>query len=231
MYGWDYLSHSFLIPFMKYVLFFIGLVLLIPFSSQAHVVVNELSQLSTSSVAWEYLKLGYRHILPLGFDHILFILSLLLLSPQLKPLLIQANTFTIAHSITLGLSMFGLINPISTIVEPLISISILLVALENIFSNKLKPSRLIVVFVFGLIHGMGFASALQGLGLPKNSYLLGIVMFNIGVELGQVTIILVAYFILIKWLSKKVDYKKVIVIPISTVIALVAIFWTIQRIF
>ncbi|MDE1191388.1 MAG: HupE/UreJ family protein [Arachidicoccus sp.] len=216
---------------MKYVLFFIGLVLLIPFSSQAHVVVNELSQLSTSSVAWEYLKLGYRHILPLGFDHILFILSLLLLSPQLKPLLIQANTFTIAHSITLGLSMFGLINPISTIVEPLISISILLVALENIFSNKLKPSRLIVVFVFGLIHGMGFASALQGLGLPKNSYLLGIVMFNIGVELGQVTIILVAYFILIKWLSKKVDYKKVIVIPISTVIALVAIFWTIQRIF
>lgn len=215
---------------MKYALLILGILLIIPFVSQAHVVVNELSQLSTSSIAWEYLKLGYGHILPLGFDHILFIVSLLLLSPKLKPLLIQASTFTIAHSITLGLSMFGWIHPIPAIVEPLISISILLVALENIFSNKLKTTRLLVVFLFGLVHGMGFASALQGLGLPQSSYLLGIIMFNIGVELGQITVILVAYLILIKWLSTKMDYKKFIVIPISSVIAIVAIFWTVQRI-
>ena len=215
---------------MKKITLYSLVFLLLPFGGNAHVVVNELSKQSTNTIAWEYLKLGYQHILPLGFDHILFILSLLLLSPKLKPLLIQASTFTVAHSITLGLSMFGWIHPIPQIVEPLISISILLVSLENIFSNKFKSSRLIIVFLFGLIHGMGFASALMDLGLPKSSYLLGVLMFNIGVELGQITIILVAYFLLIKWLAKKVDYKKFIVIPISTIIAITAIYWTIERI-
>jgi hypothetical protein len=196
----------------------------------AHVIVNELENLSGSDAALVYLKLGYHHILPLGLDHILFVLSLFLLSPKLKPLLWQATAFTIAHSVTLGLAMYHVINPPVHIVEPLIALSILYVSLENIFSPKLKASRVGVVFLFGLVHGMGFAGALGQLGLPQNSYLLSLIMFNLGVELGQLTIILVAYFLLAKWFGNKPYYRKVFVIPISAVIAVIAAVWTVQRI-
>jgi len=206
------------------------MLLLLPLAASAHVIVNELSQLSAGTLAWEYLKLGYKHILPLGLDHILFILSLLLLSPKLKPLILQTSAFTVAHSITLALSLYGVVQPSPKIIEPLIALSILFVALENIFSAELKPARLLIVFAFGLIHGMGFASALTSLGLPKNNYLLGILMFNLGVELGQLTVILTVYLVLIKWLSKRTGYRKSFVIPISVIIAIVAICWTIQRI-
>src|SRR5271165_1308195 len=123
----------------------------------AHPVVGELEKMSQTSAALVYLELGYKHILPLGFDHILFILSLFLLSPKLKPVLWQATAFTIAHSVTLGLTMYHVIIPPSRIVEPVIALSIMYVALENVFSPKLKASRVGVVFLFGLVHGMGFA--------------------------------------------------------------------------
>src|ERR1700710_322541 len=160
-----------------------GIMLLLLLVSQplwAHVVVNELEKMSKSHAALVYLGLGYKHILPLGFDHILFILSLFLLSPKLKPVLWQATAFTIAHSVTLGLAMYHVITPPARIVEPVIAISILYVALENIFSPRLKTSRIGVVFLFGLVHGMGFAGALGQLGLPKNSYLISLIMFNVG---------------------------------------------------
>ena len=198
-------------------------------SAFAHVVVQELEKMSGSDAAWVYLKLGYTHILPLGLDHILFVLSLFLLSPKLKPLLWQATAFTIAHSVTLGLAMYQIITPPAGIVEPLIALSILYVSLENIISPRLKASRIGVVFLFGLIHGMGFAGALGQLGLPQNAYLLSLVMFNIGVELGQMTIILLAYFLLAKWFGNKPWYRKRIVIPISAGIAVTACIWTIQR--
>jgi|SRR5450432_166645 len=198
-------------------------------SAFAHVVVQELEKMSGSDAAGVYLKLGYTHILPLGLDHILFVLSLFLLSPKLKPLLWQATAFTIAHSVTLGLAMYQIITPPAGIVEPLIALSILYVSLENIISPRLKASRIGVVFLFGLIHGMGFAGALGQLGLPQNAYLLSLVMFNIGVELGQMTIILLAYFLLAKWFGNKPWYRKRIVIPISAGIAVTACIWTIQR--
>jgi len=200
-------------------------------SAFAHVVVQELEKMSGSDAAWVYLKLGYTHILPLGLDHILFVLSLFLLSPKLKPLLWQATAFTIAHSVTLGLAMYQIITPPAGIVEPLIALSILYVSLENIISPRLKASRIGVVFLFGLIHGMGFAGALGQLGLPQNAYLLSLVMFNIGVELGQMTIILLAYFLLAKWFGNKPWYRKRIVIPISVGIAITAGIWTLQRLF
>ena len=156
-----------------------GIALLILLMSKplfAHVVVGELEKMSKSDAAWVYLKLGYTHILPLGFDHILFILSLFLLSPKLKPVLWQATAFTVAHSVTLGLAMYHVITPPAKIVEPVIALSIMYVALENVFSPKLKTSRIAVVFLFGLVHGMGFAGALGHLGLPKNSYLICLVM-------------------------------------------------------
>ena len=193
--------------------------------------VEGLSKLSKTDVAIIYLQLGYTHILPLGLDHILFVLSLFLLNPKLKPILLQATAFTVAHTITLGLAMYEVIKPPTNIVEPVIALSILYVALENIFSPKLKASRIGVVFLFGLIHGMGFASALTELGLPKNGYFSSLIMFNIGVELGQITVILAAFLLLALPFGKKPYYRKRIVVPLSILIAAIALYWTIERIF
>jgi hypothetical protein len=207
------------------------LLLLIFQPISAHVVVGELETLSKTDAAFLYLKQGYIHILPLGFDHILFILCLFLLSPKLKLVLLQATAFTLAHSVTLGLAMYQVISPPANFIEPLIAMSIIYVALENIFSPKLKATRIGVVFLFGLVHGMGFASALGELGLPKDSYLLSLIMFNVGVELGQITVILTAYLLVSKWFSNKPYYRKSIVIPLSLMIAVIAGYWTIERLF
>lgn len=200
-------------------------------SSQAHDVVGELENMSGKDTAILYLLLGFKHILPLGVDHIVFVLSLYLLSPKLKPVLTQATAFTIAHSVTLGLAMYGVITPSPSIVEPIIAISIVYVALENIFSPRLKKSRVLVVFLFGLIHGLGFANVLGKLGLPKESYLSSLILFNVGVEVGQVTVILSAFAIFGYWFGDKPYYRKYIAIPISALIAILGIYWTIQRIF
>jgi len=209
------------------------LILLFLLSNQlfAHTVVGELEKMSKTNAAFLYLFLGYKHIIPLGFDHILFILSLFLLNPKLKPLLWQATAFTVAHSITLSLSMFHVIVPSPKLIEPLIALSILYVALENIFVTKVRRTRIGVVFIFGLVHGMGFASALGQLGLPQNAYLLSLVMFNIGVELGQITIILAAYILIGKAFGNKTYYRKYFVIPLSIIIACIAAYWTVQRLF
>jgi hypothetical protein len=197
----------------------------------AHDVVIDTENMSGPNAAWLYLKLGFEHILPLGLDHILFVMSLFLLSPKLKPILTQSLAFTVAHSVTLGLAIYGVIKPVPEIVEPLIALSILYVALENIFSPNLKASRIIVVFLFGLIHGMGFAGVLQELGLPEKSYLISLIMFNVGVEMGQVTIILAAWFLIARWFTDPAKYRQYVVIPLSVIIALIAAFWTVQRVF
>ena len=200
-------------------------------SLQAHTVVGELENLSRTDAALLYLKLGYQHIIPLGLDHILFVLSLFLLSPKLKPVLWQATAFTVAHSITLGLAMYHIITPVAAIIEPVIALSIMYVALENIFSPRLKSSRIGIVFLFGLVHGMGFASALGELGLPQNAYLSSLVMFNVGVELGQLTVIIAAFLLFGKWFGQKPYYRKVFVIPLSVLITIIAAYWTVQRLF
>jgi hypothetical protein len=154
-----------------------------------------------------------------------------LLSPKLKPILTQSIAFTIAHSVTLGLAMYQIVTPPSKIIEVLIALSIIYVAAENIFSSKLKASRIGIVFFFGLVHGLGFAGALSEMGLPKNSYLTSLITFNVGVELGQVTVILVAWFLLAKWFANKSYYRSRVVIPLSCVIIAIAGFWTIERMF
>jgi hypothetical protein len=197
----------------------------------AHIIVQELDKMGTTDAAILYVGIGYRHILPLGFDHILFVLSLFLLSPRPKSIIFQSTAFTIAHSVTLILASYHIINPPSRVVEPLIAVSILFVALENIISPRLKPSRIGIVFLFGLVHGLGFAGALSQMGLPQHAYLISLIMFNVGVELGQLTVILLAYFLLAKWFSGKDLYRPRIVIPLSGIIAMVAGYWTVQRIF
>ena len=170
------------------------------------------------------------HVIPLGFDHILFILSIFFLNSKLKSVVIQCSVFTVAHSLSLGLSTAGFIIPNSTYIEPLIAISILFTAIENIVSQKVNPWRLLIIFGFGLIHGLGFATALSEIGIPKNQFFSSLLSFNLGVELGQITIILLAYFLISKWFSDKVWYKERIVFPISSIIGCIALYWTIERI-
>ncbi len=200
-------------------------------SSYAHAAIVGLEDMSTKDTVSLYIKLGFQHILPLGMDHILFVLSLFLLNPKLKSILIQATAFTLAHTVTLGLSMYQIINPPIAIVEPLIALSIMYVGVENIISPSLKPTRIGIVFLFGLIHGMGFASVLGDLGLPENSFLTSLLMFNVGVELGQITVILTAYILLGKFFGNKPYYRKFIVVPISSAIVVIASYWSVQRLF
>lgn len=214
----------------KYALSFLALLLLTK-PSWAHVVVEEIEKMSTADVACLYLKLGYQHILPLGLDHILFVLSLFLLSPKPKSIILQSTAFTVAHSVTLGLAVYGVIAPPTNVIEPLIAVSILFVALENIFSPRLRKTRFGIVFLFGLVHGLGFASSLAQTGLPQQNQFASLVLFNVGVELGQLTVILLAFFLVGKWFGDKPFYRKAVVIPASALIVLVAGFWTLQRIF
>ncbi|OOQ58352.1 hypothetical protein BC343_10055 [Mucilaginibacter pedocola] len=197
----------------------------------AHLKNGELAKLLKTSAALTYLAEGFLHIVPYGYDHILFVISLFLLSPKLKAILWQATAFTIAHSITLGLAMYHVINPPLHIVEPVIALSILYVALENIYSPKLRTSRIGVVFLFGLVHGLGFAGALSTLGLPKDNYFTCLLMFNLGVELGQVTVIVLAYYFVARWFTNSASFRKWVVIPVSGLIAVIAFCWAIQRIF
>jgi hydrogenase/urease accessory protein HupE len=178
-----------------------------------------------------YLELGFTHILPLGLDHILFIVSLVLLSPALKPILWQATAFTVAHSLTLALAMSGMVALSSSVVEPIIALSIVYVALENIFTHQLKPSRLIVIFAFGLIHGLGFAGVLKDLGFPEGQFVNALLSFNLGVELGQLVIVFSFWFLIVRWFNKKVWYRTVIVIPFSVIIACMGLYWTMERLF
>ena len=187
-------------------------------------------QQSTWSVIKDYTRAGFDHILPKGLDHILFILGIFLLSIKVRPLLLQVTMFTIAHSITLSLAMLNIVNIPSIIVEPLIALSIAFIAFENILTKEIKPSRLIVVFIFGLLHGMGFASMLADFGMPKHAFATGLISFNVGVELGQLTIIALAFICIGFWFRNKPWYRKRIVIPASLIIGLVGLYWTYDRI-
>lgn len=190
----------------------------------------DLNNISSVDIGWTYLKMGFTHIIPLGLDHILFILGIYLLSPNFKTVLIQTTVFTIAHMITLTLSAYDIISFQSSIIEPIISISIIFIALENLFSKEVKPWRIIIIFIFGLIHGMGFASVLNDIGLPKSEFITALITFAAGVELGQIAVILITYFLVGKWFASKSWYKTRIVTSFSIIIAVIALFWTVERI-
>lgn len=196
----------------------------------AHNINYALEKAPTSDVVWFYLKLGMRHIIPEGIDHILFVVGLCLLSKNIKTIIWQATAFTVAHSITLALSMKNIIVAPGVLVEPIIALSILFVAIENILLNELKPWRILIVFLFGLIHGMGFASALNETGLPRNKFFTSILSFNAGVELGQIIVITSVFLLIIIPFGKKPWYKKFVIYPLSIGIALIAAYWTVERI-
>jgi hypothetical protein len=195
----------------------------------AHVIDYELDPAPQGTVFLRYLKIGFEHIVPLGLDHILFILCVAFLNAHLKKIILQATMFTLAHSLTLALAASGVIEA-PPFVEPLIAASIVFLAIENITTDTVKPWRLILVFLFGLVHGLGFAGALSELGIPRHAFVSALVAFNLGVEIGQLLIILAVYFLLARPFGDRPWFRRRIVIPVSAAIAAVALWWTVERI-
>jgi hydrogenase/urease accessory protein HupE len=195
----------------------------------AHAINYALEKAPTADVAWFYLRLGVKHIIPGGIDHILFITALCLIATKWKAILWQATAFTVAHSITLTLSMKNIITVPSEIVEPVIALSIAFVAIENILLTVIKAWRILVIFGFGLIHGLGFASSLNETGLPRNQFYTSIIFFNGGVELAQIALITALFMLIILPFGDKMWYRKFIVYPFSALIAVIAVYWTIER--
>ena len=178
-----------------------------------------------------YIVVGFEHIIPKGLDHILFVLGLFFFALQLRPLLIQITAFTFAHTITLALASLGVVTVPASVVEPLIAASIVYVGVENIFAQKIGIWRTVLVFGFGLLHGLGFASVLGEVGLQTTQFVTGLIAFNVGVELGQIAVIVVALFLIGLPFGKKPWYRSRIAIPCSVLIALVGAFWFFERVF
>jgi hypothetical protein len=199
-----------------------------------------------TSIFLRYVLEGVWHIW-IGIDHIVFLLSLLVLAPLqssrqpvvhwhaatiARPVVLDVlavvTAFTVAHSITLGLTITGWLTPPADLVEPAIALSVVLAALNNLLGfSALKRWRL--AFVFGLIHGFGFASVLLDLGLPASALLAALGGFNIGVELGQLAI--VAVFLPLAWTLRRTwIYRWVVVVGGSTAVVLLGLFWTLERV-
>lgn len=200
------------------------------------------------ATGWEaftsYIPVGFDHILPQGLDHILFVLGLFFLSIHLRPLIWQVTAFTLAHTVTLALGALGLVNVPGSIVEPLIAASIVYVAVENIFARGLTKWRPAVIFGFGLLHGLGFASVLGDFGLPEDQFVPALIGFNVGVEVGQLTVIALAFVLI--WLGvlaarraaltgveeMVTEYPvmfRAISVTGSLIIALIGAYWVIER--
>nr|WP_245626863.1 HupE/UreJ family protein [Aestuariivita boseongensis] len=179
----------------------------------------------------DYIPVGFDHILPKGLDHILFVLGLFFLSTRLRPLIWQVSAFTLAHTVTLALGALGIVNVPGLVVEPLIAASIVYVAVENLFARGLNPWRPVVIFGFGLLHGLGFASVLGEFGLPAGQFVPALIGFNVGVELGQLTVIALAFLAVGYWFGQKDWYRARIAMPASVVIACVGAYWFVERVF
>lgn len=179
---------------------------------------------------WTYLRLGFKHIVPEGLDHILFVLALFFLGQTWRKLVAQTTVFTVAHATTLFLSRYGVISLPGSYVEPLIAFSIACIALENIWRPRLGPARLALVFAFGLVHGLGFAGSLSEVDFPKDRFLLALLGFNLGVDFGQLFVIALA-LLAVGWWRDRPWFRPRILIPCCTAIAATGLWWTIERIF
>jgi len=186
-------------------------------------------ELSVAARFAEYIRIGVVHIIPKGLDHIAFIIGLFFFSPRWRPLIGQVTIFTIAHSITLALASFGLVKVPAALVEPLIALSIAWIGVENIFRPRLGLLRLGVIFGFGLLHGLGFAYVLAETGFGGGTLALNLLAFNIGVELGQI-LVLVPLVLIALAVAGKPWYRARLAVPVSMLIAATGIWWFVERI-
>ncbi|NOR43390.1 MAG: HupE/UreJ family protein [Gammaproteobacteria bacterium] len=190
---------------------------------------------TTTDIAITYLLLGTEHIL-LGVDHLLFVFALLLIVNSTRRLIVTITAFTIAHSITLAGATLGLIHVPQQPVEAVIALSILFLAMEIVHGKRGHPGAAarwpwLVAFIFGLLHGFGFAGALAEVGLPQQAIPLALVFFNVGVELGQ--LLFVSAVLLLTWLlhrlKQPVLLEKAETVTIYTIGSLSS-FWLFERI-
>ncbi len=196
------------------------------------------TQPNSLEIARAYLLLGVEHILS-GFDHLLFVLALLLLVKGSRRILATVTAFTLAHSLTLAVATFGLIHVAGPPVEATIALSIVFIAAEIIQSRHGKPGLTerfpwVVAFTFGLLHGFGFAGALTELGLPQKSIPVALLLFNVGVEIGQLLFIaaIFALAVLARQITRRVDVPRpewAWAVP-PYAIGIVAAFWVVQRV-
>lgn len=202
-----------------------------PGNTSSAMVIDDLKARTWVDMVGDFIRFGFGHIIPEGTDHILFVVGIFLLSTKLKPILTQVTAFTVAHTLTLGLGAANIVRIPPSIVEPLIAASIAYVAIENIMRPTLSPWRPVVVFMFGLLHGLGFAAFLVDMEIPKEDFLTSLLSFNVGVELGQLTVIAACFLLIGIWFGNKPWYRQRIVIPGSLLISVIAIFWFFQRVF
>ena len=179
-----------------------------------------------SGVALRFGKLGVEHILT-GYDHLAFLLALLLAAPGLRAMLVIVTGFTVAHSLTLSAAALGFVSLPSAWVEPMIAASIVYVGLENFWKPSVRR-RTVVTFFLGLVHGFGFAALLAELGLPRRALALGLVSFNAGVELGQGAIVLVVLPVLLL-LRRTLWWPRYGVPAVSIGTALAGVWWLVER--
>ena len=177
----------------------------------------------------QFVGIGFDHVIPLGWDHILFIVGMALSSLLWRKLLVLVSLFTLAHTLTLGLAMYGLVEISPQIIEPLIAFSIAYVAIENLIIQQSMIRQSLVIFFFGLIHGLGFATMLKEFEMTQDSFLTTLIGFNVGVEIAQVAIVLAVVAILLLMRKFSLNYRRLAIIPTSIIISIVGIWWGIER--
>ncbi len=184
---------------------------------------------SAGAVAPGYFASGFSHIIPSGADHILFLLALFFFTRKASDLLLQLTLFTLAHSLTLGLSLYGILDAPSAIVEVVIALSIAFVAAENLFRKRLSGWRPWVVFASGLVHGLGFAHSFGAVPEAKSEFLAALFSFNMGIEAGQLVVVGIAWLAVAPW-WKKDSYQRLIARPASCLICLSGLLWAVERV-
>lgn len=183
---------------------------------------------STAAVIPRYFGMGFTHVLPDGLDHLLFLLGLFFLTRELAVLLFQMTLFTLAHSLTLGLSLYGILSVPSRAVEVAIALSIVFIAAENLFRDRLSRGRPWVVFGCGLIHGLGFAHSFEKTVVAREYFLPALFSFNLGIECAQIAVIGIAFTLVGVW-WKRDFYQRLVARPASALIALSGLCWAVER--
>jgi hypothetical protein len=183
---------------------------------------------STTQGVRSFLMLGIHHIFT-GYDHVLFLLGLLLAGGSLFSLAKIITAFTIAHSVTLSLAVTNVIALPDRLVEAVIALSIAFVAAENLAPRPAVSRRWIVSFVFGLVHGFGFSSALRELGLTREGLVLSLLGFNVGVEIGQAVVI--AFLLPGLILLRRSQWEARAVVASSVTILAIGVILFVERLF
>lgn len=187
-----------------------------------------LAAASLGAVVPQYVGLGFTHIVPHGLDHILFILGLFFVARDAFTLLTEVTLFTVAHSLTLGLAMNGLLSVPSRAVEVAIGLSIAFIAVENLYHHRLGRWRPWMVFAFGLIHGLGFAHSFEETAVSPSTMLPALFSFNLGIELGQLAVVGAAYLLAVTWWNRD-WYLPRVARPASVMIAVMGLYLALER--